>query len=179
MPQEERAAEELPVKTRLKWFNNPKGFGFVCPEDENLDAFLHITTLQKAGVGTLGDGACLLCVIERGPKGAQVKEVVELIDAGAVTAPPEKAPAPEPPPRARAAQSPSGDIITMSGTVKWYKVDKGFGFVVPDDGLKDIFIHKTCLDRHGVEDLREGQRLTMTIRNVPKGREVLDFSIEG
>ena len=69
-------ADDVPVKTRLKWFNNPKGFGFVCPEDEELDAFLHITTLQRAGVSALGDGASLLCIIERGPKGAQVREVI-------------------------------------------------------------------------------------------------------
>ncbi|MBU0799761.1 MAG: cold shock domain-containing protein [Alphaproteobacteria bacterium] len=171
--QNEGSAEELPVKTRLKWFNNPKGFGFVCPEDENLDAFLHITTLQKAGVSALGEGACLVCLIERGPKGAQVKEVLELIDAGTL---PEAAPKTAPPaPRAPLS---GGDIIQMGGTVKWYKLDKGFGFVVPDDGMKDIFIHKTCLERHGHDQLIEGQRLMMTIRNVPKGREVLDFTIE-
>jgi CspA family cold shock protein len=168
---QEGSTEELPVKTRLKWFNNPKGFGFVCPEDEEtLDAFLHITTLQKAGIGNVGEGAALLCVIERGPKGAQVRQVLELIDAGVL---PEILPKMPPP-----APNPAGpDIIRMGGTVKWYKPDKGFGFVVPDDGMKDIFIHKTCLERHHVEALQEGQRLDMMIRNVPKGREVLEFII--
>ena len=66
----------------------------------------------------------------------------------------------------------------MGGAVKWYKPDKGFGFVVPDDGKKDIFIHKTCLERHGIEHLPEGQRVTMTVRNVPKGREVIDFNLD-
>jgi CspA family cold shock protein len=170
MLNEGTAREELPVKARLKWFNNPKGFGFVCPDDENIDAFLHITTLQKAGVSALGDGACLLCIIERGPKGAQVKEVIELIDAGQL---------PEPPPKRTPPQQVplDGEIINMGGSVKWYKQDKGFGFVVPDDGMKDIFIHKTCLERHGLECLQEGQRLEMTIRNVPKGREVIDFQL--
>jgi CspA family cold shock protein len=169
--QKDGSTEESPVRTKLKWFNNPKGFGFVCPEDEELDAFLHITTLQKAGVSALGDGACLLCLIERGPKGAQVKEVVELIDAGTIAPPPVK-------PRAPARPAAEGNIITMNGSVKWYKPDKGFGFVVPDDGLKDIFIHKTCLERHGLEHLEEGTRLSMTVRNVPKGREVIDFTLD-
>ena len=169
--QKDVSAEEIPVKTKLKWFNNPKGFGFVCPEDEDLDAFLHITTLQKAGVSALGEGACLLCLIERGPKGAQVKEVVELIDAGALTEPPAR-------PRAPARPAAENNIVSMAGSVKWYKPDKGFGFVVPDDGMKDIFIHKTCLERHGIDSLAEGRRLCMTVRNVPKGREVIDFTFE-
>jgi CspA family cold shock protein len=168
--------DDVPVKTRLKWFNNPKGFGFVCPEDEELDAFLHITTLQRAGVSALGDGACLLCIIERGPKGAQVREVIQLIDPGALNTPAPSKPAPRPAPTPREHRP--EDIIHMGGAVKWYKPDKGFGFVVPDDGKKDIFIHKTCLERHGIEHLPEGQRVTMTIRNVPKGREVIEFNLD-
>lgn len=169
-------ADDIPVRTRLKWFNNPKGFGFVCPEDEELDAFLHITTLQKAGVSGLGEGACLMCIIDRGPKGAQVREVVALIDAGAVAppSPPKQALRPAPTPRAHD----SGEIIKLGGAVKWYKPDKGFGFIVPDDGKKDIFVHKTCLERHGIDFLREGARVSMTVRNVPKGREVIDFSLD-
>lgn len=172
MLSEGAAREELPVRVRLKWFNNPKGFGFVCPEDEDIDAFLHITTLQRAGVSALGDGAALLCVIERGPKGAQVKEVLELIDAGQLPDPPPKRLPPGP------AAPVKENIIEMGGTVKWYKTDKGFGFVIPDDGLKDIFVHKTCLERHGLEALKEGQRVRMTIRSVPKGREVIEFILD-
>lgn len=165
--------DEYAVRTRLKWFNNPKGFGFVCPEDEDLDAFLHITTLQRAGVSALGEGACLLCLIERGPKGAQVKEVLELIDAGSATPPPSAAPS------AAHMSSPREEGgIRMGGTIKWYKPDKGFGFVVPDDGKKDVFLHKTCLERQGLESLAEGQRVIMTVRNVPKGREVIAFTLD-
>ncbi len=169
-------ADDIPVRTRLKWFNNPKGFGFVCPEDEELDAFLHITTLQKAGVSGLGEGACLMCIIDRGPKGAQVREVVALIDAGAVAPPstPKQTPRSVPAPRAYD----TGEIIKLGGSVKWYKPDKGFGFIVPDDGKKDIFVHKTCLERHGIDGLNEGARVSMTVRNVPKGREVIDFSLD-
>jgi CspA family cold shock protein len=166
----EGISNDEPVVTKLKWFNNPKGFGFVCPENEDLDAFLHITTLQRAGVSSLGEGASLMCLIERGPKGAQVREVLELIDAGAL-------PEAVTPPDAIVSSDADASIITMTGTVKWYKLDKGFGFVLPDDGLKDIFIHKTCLERHQIESLVEGQRLSMTIRNVSKGREVIDFKV--
>lgn len=152
------------VRARLKWFNEPKGFGFVVLENGNIDAFLHITTLQRAGVDTLQDGACLLCHVEQGPKGAQVRQIVSLLEQDAV-----------PPPAPANGTDPS--IIRMTGAIKWYKPEKGFGFVTPDDGMKDVFIHKTCLENKGLEELAPGVRLGMTVRVVSKGREVIDFDI--
>lgn len=163
-------SSEPPVRARLKWFNTPKGFGFVVPEDDqNLDAFLHITTLQRSGINVLGDGACLLCHIQRGPKGAHVLEILELVDAGQL---PEQI-------RHMPPQSgmPIGKTQHMGGEVKWYKEDKGFGFVVPDDGMKDVFIHKTCLEKNGIERLESGQRVNMLFRAVPKGREVVELKV--
>lgn len=158
------------VTAALKWFNQPKGFGFVVPENEEqeIDAFLHITTLQRAEIQGLHDGARLVCEIERGPKGALVTNIVKLLDAGQ--------------PLAESTETDSTlkettECYEISGNVKWYKQDKGFGFITPDDGMKDIFIHKTCLDRHGLEDLQAEQRITMIVKDVPKGREVISFSV--
>ena len=49
--------ESAPVKSRLKWFNSTKGFGFVVPIEDPCDAFIHITTLQDAGIHELGEEA--------------------------------------------------------------------------------------------------------------------------
>ena len=45
------------------------------------------------------------------------------------------------------------------GTVKWFNGQKGFGFIAPDDGSKDVFVHISAVERAGMNDLREGQKV--------------------
>ncbi len=159
--------ESFPVKSRLKWFNSTKGFGFVVPEEDPCDAFIHITTLQDAGIHELGEGALIHCSIVKGPKGALVTQVLEMLEPGTA-----------PVPISYRLEGDEGEQLhTMEGTVKWYKPDKGFGFIIPEDGLKDVFVHKTCLDKHDLPILIPGQKVRMTIRTVAKGREVADFDL--
>lgn len=154
-----------PSKLCLKWFNGTKGFGFVVPEDGSYDAFIHITTLQQAGLNAVGEGAILLCTVFDGPKGKQVKEVLEVIEAGDVNLMPQ------------AQDGEAEGTIAMGGLVKWYKPEKGFGFIIPDDGMKDVFIHKTLLDKLEIEQLEAGQRVRVTLKIVDKGREAVDIKI--
>jgi cold shock protein len=46
-----------------------------------------------------------------------------------------------------------------TGTVKWFNPDKGFGFIAPDDGGNDAFVHISAVQRSGIGDLREGQKV--------------------
>jgi len=46
-----------------------------------------------------------------------------------------------------------------TGTVKWFNLQKGFGFIAPDDGGKDAFVHISAMERAGIRELREGQKL--------------------
>ena len=46
------------------------------------------------------------------------------------------------------------------GTVKWFNATKGFGFIQPDDGSKDVFVHATALERAGMRGLVEGQKVS-------------------
>ena len=47
----------------------------------------------------------------------------------------------------------------QTGTVKWFNAQKGFGFIQPDDGSKDAFVHISAVERSGIGDLYEGQKL--------------------
>lgn len=154
------------VRARLKWFNAAKGFGFVIPEDNPVDAFLHITQLQKIGIHGLGEGAVIMCSVDHGQKGATVTNVAEVIEAGAL------------PPDMLQYDPANTGTSTVEGLVKWYKIDKGFGFITPDDGMKDIFVHKTCLDRDDIKELYAGQRVRTTFKTAPKGREAVSIAIE-
>ena len=49
------------------------------------------------------------------------------------------------------------------GTVKWFNAQKGFGFIQPDDGDKDVFVHISAVEQAGMNDLREGQKLSYEI----------------
>ena len=47
-----------------------------------------------------------------------------------------------------------------TGVVKWFNATKGFGFIQPDDGSKDVFVHVSAVERAGLQDLNEGQKIT-------------------
>jgi cold shock protein len=49
------------------------------------------------------------------------------------------------------------------GTVKWFNVQKGFGFIQPDDGSKDVFVHISALERAGLSSLKEGQKVSFDL----------------
>lgn len=154
------------TKAKLKWFNAAKGFGFVVPEENPVDAFLHITQLQKVGLHGLGEGAEVMCVIDRREKGAIVAELVEVLSVGAL---PEKMPE---------CDASGEGHFKIKGVVKLYFEDKGFGFVTPDDGMKDIFVHKSCLDSCSVTELHPGQRVRITFKIADKGREAIKIEVE-
>jgi len=151
----------------VKWFNAEKGFGFVEVSGGSGDAFLHVSVLQRVGADSVAPGANLRVKVGPGQKGQQVIEVLEIKEG---TAPP---PAPRmgggAGPRFAAPSMDGGE--EMRGIVKWYNPQKGFGFVTPESGGKDVFIHATALERSGMQPLAEGQTVTMTVVQGRKGPE--------
>jgi cold shock protein len=55
------------------------------------------------------------------------------------------------------------------GTVKWFNADKGFGFIEPDDGSGDVFVHHSAIQADGYRSLQENQRVEYTTKRGPKG----------
>jgi CspA family cold shock protein len=71
---------------------------------------------------------------------------------------------------AEAALSGEGvDLIEISGTIKWFDVAKGFGFIVPDNELPDILLHVTCLRRDGYQTALEGTRVVCLVQKRERG----------
>lgn len=60
----------------VKWFNNSKGFGFIAPDDDGSDIFVHFSAIKADGFRTLKEGQKVTFDVEDGPKGPQAKDVV-------------------------------------------------------------------------------------------------------
>jgi CspA family cold shock protein len=60
--------------------------------------------------------------------------------------------------------------MAMTGTVKFFNGERGYGFIKPDDGGRDVFVHITAVERAGLKDLIEGQRITFEVEPDKKGK---------
>ena len=57
-----------------------------------------------------------------------------------------------------------------SGTVKWFNAQKGYGFIQPDDGSKDVFVHISAVERAGLRGLNDGQKISYDIERGQQGK---------
>jgi CspA family cold shock protein len=145
------------VDAKVKWFNATKGFGFVTMSDGTQDAFLPMAILRRAGYDDVREGASITCEVGAGAKGPLVVNVLN-IDNSTAMAPGER-------------RAPTRMATTLEGAVKWFEPDKGYGFISPDGGGKDVFIHVTALRRSGLAALGPGQRVRVDVVDGKKGLE--------
>jgi cold shock protein len=149
------------VEARIKWFNAAKGFGFVTLADGSQDAFLPMAVLRRAGYDDVREGASVSCEVGVGAKGPLVTNILNIDDSTATATPAGGS-------FDRRGLRPS---MTVEGAVKWFEPDKGYGFISPDGGGKDVFIHITALRRSGVTALDPGQRVRVEVVDGKKGQE--------
>jgi cold shock protein len=171
------------VQATVKWFNPDKGFGFAALADGSGDVFLHVNTLQAAGRQTVSPGATLRVRVGAGQKGRQVEQVISVDESTAEAPEPRRAPyggggGGRPSGGGPRRQVDLSTAVEMVGTVKWYDPAKGFGFITPQDGGRDVFVHATALERAGLGPLQERQSVRMGVVQGAKGPEVGSISLE-
>ena len=161
-------SEAAPVQGKVKWFNVEKGFGFIALLSGG-EAFIHVSRLKAAGLSDAPEGAAVTVKIGPGRKGPEVVEIVEMGEAAPRPARPSQRS--DPPAQTEAAE--------VTGTVKWFNLAKGFGFVGVGDGQKDVFVSARTLAQAGLNDLREGQRVQMKVVGGHKGPEARSILVVG
>ncbi|MGB7655381.1 MAG: cold-shock protein, partial [Novosphingobium sp.] len=141
----------------VKFFNAGKGFGFIQQDAGGEDVFVHISSVERAGLEGLAEGQQLkFNLVDRGGKvSASDLEVI-----GDVIAVEKREPAPQ--------RELTGERAT--GTVKFFNSMKGFGFITRDDGQPDAFVHISAVERSGMSNLNEGDRLEFDIEVDRRGK---------
>ena len=67
----------------------------------------------------------------------------------------------------------NGPSVEVTGTVKWFNADRGYGFIAPNGGGKDVFVHISALERSGITALTEGQTVVVDVVEGRKGPEAV------
>ncbi|MDE0173256.1 MAG: cold shock domain-containing protein [Defluviicoccus sp.] len=165
-----------PVRALVKWYVPAKGYGFLTPEDGTGDLFCHAAVVEASGREALPQGAAVTCEVARGEKGPQVSRIVSVEpvpkrEFHAVNGPPSVSHE-----TAWHDREPAGPSVEVLGTVKFYDPVRGFGFVVPDEGGREVFVHMSALARSGLDDLQPGQRVSAWVKEVPRGLQATELA---
>ncbi len=79
------------------------------------------------------------------------------------------------PPRRDFGGDAGGPTYDLSGTVKWFDQVRGFGFVTPEDGGQDVFLHSSVLQRAGRQDVQQGEKVELEVRDGQRGRQAVNL----
>ena len=155
-----------PVSGVVKWFSPEKGFGFVELSDGSGDAFLHGSVLTQGGIDAVQPGETLEVRVGPGHKGPHVTEVLSVDSSTAIPTPSRRS-------NVQATTTLNGPSFEETGTVKWFNPERGYGFIAPNGGGKDVFVHVSALERSGIEGLSEGQTVIVDVVDGRKGPEAV------
>ena len=143
----------------VSWYDDTKGFGFVAPDSGGEDVFVHVSALGS-GLTELSEGARVTFDVVEGDKGPNARNVQLVRGSGSVRAATDRG-------RSSRPAASSGPVRGGEGTVARYDADRGFGFITPDAGGTDLFVHVSVVQ--GAEFLEEGDRVRFKVRQSDRG----------
>lgn len=136
----------------VSWYEPGKGYGFVAPDGGGAEIFVHSSAI--VGGGVIEEGQRVAFLVVEGEKGPQADHLLPLAEQAATVAPSDGA----------------------HGTVTFFDPDKGFGFIVPDAGGEDVFVHARAL-LGGVRELAEGDRVSFDTAPGERGPQARDVEV--
>lgn len=150
----------------VKFFNGAKGFGFIAPDDGGADIFVHVSAVERSGLGGLNEGDTVNFEIEADRRSGKPAAIdLQVTGSSPVSRPPRAAGPPRTFERrggdgAGRGPAPREAMGAGSGVVKWFNPTKGFGFIQPNGGGQDVFVHISAVERAGLSSLAEGQTIS-------------------
>jgi len=177
----------------VKWFNTAKGFGFVQPDDGGSDVFIHISALNQAGLDSLDEGDKVEYELEQDRRSGKLAATQIVVTEKGAPQPRRGGGGFGGGDRGGYGDRGGGGgyggggyggggrdrggfggggggdrprgVVSGSGTgeVKWFNPTKGFGFIKPEGGGQDIFVHISAVEQAGLSGLNEGQRVNFDL----------------
>jgi CspA family cold shock protein len=150
----------------VKFFNAAKGFGFIAPDEGGSDIFVHVSAVERSGLRELNEGDRVSFEVEEDRRSGKLAAIdLRVTGTGGASS---RRPAERPRSDYQRSDTASrGATRQMEGSgrgvVKWFNATKGFGFIQPEAGGEDVFVHISAVERAGLRELREGQTVSFDI----------------
>ena len=154
------------ISASVERYDREKGEGLLLPADGSPGIPCRRPALAAVGLDTLLPGAVVECEAVDGGRGLQVSRILSVEPPAPVRVP--ARPRRDTPDRRGGGTIPA-EAVDLPGTVKFYNPVRGFGFVAPDGGGPEVFVHASVLERCGMGDPIPGQRVLVRAESVPRG----------
>ena len=166
----------------VKWFNTSKGFGFIEPDGGGPDVFVHVSAVERAGLNGLRDGQKVSYELEQDRRSGKLSAGdLRVTGEGTPSGGGDRGGYDSRPPRREPRQYDGGGAPEgqrTRGVVKWFNSTKGFGFIQPEGGGEDVFVHISAVERSGLRGLNEGQSVSYVLGRDRKSGKVSAEGLE-